>query len=168
VYSLRDDPEPILSADRYSVKGTFSGTRGFTTLSDGPAKKVSNKGDLVMKQSRIVIAAAAAAVGVLFTAPAVATATPLTPIGSQALITVTQNATAIDKAAVRHRVIRRGGWRHGWGWRRGCWNCGWGWRRHWGGPFYYSYGDPYYGYPYGYPYYGYGWGPGIGFGFRIH
>jgi hypothetical protein len=166
VYSLRDDPEPILSADRYSVKGTFSGTE-FTTLSDGPAKKVSNKGDLVMKQSRIVIAAAAAAVGVLFTAPAVATATPLTPIGSQALITVTQNATAIDKAAVRHRVIRRGGWRHGWGWRRGCWNCG-GWRRHWGGPFYYSYGYPYYGYPYGYPYYGYGWGPGIGFGFRIH
>jgi len=128
-----------------------------------------------MKQSRIVIAAAAAAVGVLFTAPTVATATPL---GSQALATETQHANAIEKVAVRHRVVRRGfaghrGWRHGgWG-RRGfarCWNCG-GWRhRHWGSPFYFNYGYPYYGYgyPYGYPYYGYGWGPGIGFGFRIH
>ena len=131
-----------------------------------------------MKQSRIVIAAAVVAVGVLFTAPTVATATPLTPMGSQALDTAVQHATAIDKVAVRHRIVRRGfaghrGWRHGgWG-RRGfarCWNCG-GWRhRHWGSPFYFNYGYPYYGYgyPYGYPYYGYGGGPGIGFGFRIH
>ena len=58
-----------------------------------------------MKQSRIVIAAAAAAMGVLFTAPTVATATPLTPIGSQALATETQHANAIEKVAVRHRVV---------------------------------------------------------------
>jgi len=126
-----------------------------------------------------MIAAAAAAAGVLFAAPAMTSAMPLSPIGSPAVNTVTQDSTAITQAAV-HRWYPRHRWagRHGgWGWRHnrwagGCWNCGgWGWRhhRHWGSPYYLGFGYPYYGYPYGYryPYGGY-WGPSIGFGFRIH
>jgi hypothetical protein len=127
-----------------------------------------------MKQTRIVIAAAAAAAGVLFAAPTITSATPLTPISSTALATAGQEANPIDQVASRHRYVKRKfvhrGWRHNRRFAR-CWNCGNGWywrhhRRH-GAPFYLSFGYPYgYGYPYYYPYYGYG--PSIGFGFRIH
>jgi hypothetical protein len=43
VYSLRDDPEPILSADRYSVKGTFSGTRDSRHYPTGRPRRFRTK-----------------------------------------------------------------------------------------------------------------------------
>jgi len=131
-----------------------------------------------MKQSRIVIAAAAAAAGILFAAPAIATATPLAPVDIQA-VTASAQSGAVDQVAYRYYKKKGVGqpghrgnhWRgNNWRWRghAGCWNCGgWGWRhRGWGPGYGYAYGYPYYGYPYyGYPYY---WGPTIGFGIRIH
>ena len=122
-----------------------------------------------MKQTRIVIAAAAAAAGILFAAPSIASATPLTPISSAALAAAGQEANPIDQVATRHRYVKRKFVnRHNWRGRHRyarCWNCGWRRHHHHGDAFYLTYGYPYYGYPY-YPYYGYG--PSIGFGFRIH
>jgi hypothetical protein len=121
-----------------------------------------------MKQSRIMIAAAAAAVGVLFAAPTVTAATPFAPNGVQAVTTTAKEVTGIEPVAKRkyyrkryhrgHRYYR--GYRYGrpWRYRRGYGYYGYG------APFYFGFGYPYYGYPYGY----YGYGPSIGFGFRIN
>jgi hypothetical protein len=118
-----------------------------------------------MMQSRIVIAAAAAAVGVLFTAPAVTNAMPLTPIGPEAQVsTIVKESNGIDQVAKRYYKKKRYAYRNRYKRNRyaRCWNCGY--RRHYRyrSPFYFSYGYPYY--PYGYPYYG----PSFGFGIRIN
>ena len=112
-----------------------------------------------MTQSRILIAAAAAAAGVLFTAPAVTTVTALTPIGSQAVTTIAEQSSGIEQVGRRHWAHR--GWRgHPRFWRHRfarCWNCGY---RRYGVPLCFGLGYPYaYGYPsyggyYGYPSYG--------------
>jgi hypothetical protein len=116
-----------------------------------------------MMQSRILIAAAIAGVGILFTVP-VTTATPLIPTGSPSLTTIAEQSRGIEQVARRYYRHRYGYrypryWRHRYG---RCWNCGY---RHYGygAPFFLSFGFPayggYYGYPaydgyYGHPYYG--------------
>jgi hypothetical protein len=147
-----------------------------------------------MKQTRIVIAAAAAAAGVLFATPAVTTATPLTPIGSDALVT-TVASSGVDQVAFRRPFIRGGGghrfiggprfaghrfvgdrrffFRHRFaGNRRFFFRHRFFAGRRFFGPVF-SFGYPYaygcydYPYAYGYGYYPcyYGYGPTIGFGY---
>jgi hypothetical protein len=120
-----------------------------------------------MTQSKFLIAGLVAGAGLLFAAPSITRATPLTPIAFPSLTTV--HSSAIDQ--VRYYKRRWGG-RH-WGWRahrRGhwarCWHCGRRWRHAY--PYYFSFGVPVlpyaYGYPsYGYPYYGY-YGSSVYFG----
>ena len=121
------------------------------------------KGDQHMIHHRFIITAAAAAAVVLFTAPAVTTATALTPIGSQAVTTIAEQSSGIEQVGRRYYNKRwaHRGWRgHRRFWRHRfarCWNCGY---RRYGVPLYFGLGYPYaYGYPsyggyYGYPSYG--------------
>src|SRR5436190_18769626 len=120
------------------------------------------KGDQHMIHHRFIITAAAAAAVVLFTAPAVTTATALTPIGSQTVTTIAEQSSGIEqvgRSPFKRRWMHRG-WRgHRFGRHRfgRCWNCGY---RRYGVPLYFGAGYPYaYGYPsyggyYGYPSYG--------------
>ena len=104
-------------------------------------------------QSRILVAAATAGIGILFAAPSV-TATPITPIGSSAVTAAAELANGIEPVARRYYKRPRYGhryprYRHRYA--RRCWNCGG-----------YGYGG------YGYGGYGYGgYGPSVYFSLGI-
>jgi hypothetical protein len=109
-----------------------------------------------MMKAGILIGAAAAGFGVLLAAPGVATAFPLSPIGSELQVTtVAKESGVVEKAAKRYYKKRRYAryprykrYRYG-----RCWNCGYGY----GAPFYFGIGIPFYAPYYGYygDYYGY-------------
>jgi hypothetical protein len=109
-----------------------------------------------MMQSRILVAAATAGIAVLFVAPSVTTATPITPNSSSAVTAVAELANGMETVARRYYRPRYGyryhRYRHRYAHR--CWNCG-GYGYGYGGPsFYLGLGIPFfYGGYYGSPYY---------------
>jgi hypothetical protein len=109
-----------------------------------------------MMQSRILVAAATAGIAVLFAAPSVTTATPITPNSSSAVAAAAELANGIETVARRYYKPRYGyryhRYRHRYAHR--CWNCG-GYGYGYGGPsFSFGLGIPFFngGY-YGNPYY---------------